>query len=322
MPLEVVKLSKRSGSTWVFRDVEFTASEGRVFGICGPTACGKTTLLKTIAGLERSNDGSIQLDGSDVTRRPAKDDGIRMLAAAGPKGFLGLFGGKPKASTGEGQLAAFEQIIAAAGKVLLLDDPFAQLDERLRAECFATVRRAARSRDRIIIFASSDFDQMQRVADDMAVLAGGYVQQTGTPQDIYENPETVSSALISGDNNLFAARRLTSTDADLPEFHTIEGGHRLFAQAAEKSRLGAINQNVTLAIRPEQVSMSVGSSFPEDNLLRAVVTGIKFRGPTSLVEFDAAGLKIGARVFRIVGLEIGSECMLGLPPHRILVLKD
>jgi ABC-type Fe3+/spermidine/putrescine transport system ATPase subunit len=196
------------------------------------------------------------------------------------------------------------------------------MDAEVREECFTAVRRAARSRGRIVIFASSDFQQIAAVADDVAVLSGGSVIQTGTPQQVYEEPKTIAVTRLTGECNLLKARRLTSSDEALPEFFTVDGGHRIFAQTTEKNRLGAINQTVTLAIRPEQVAMSMGASFPEDNLLRGVVSAIKFRGATSLVEFDAAGLKVEARVFRIVGLNVGDECMLGLPPHRILILKD
>ncbi|HTH51223.1 MAG TPA: TOBE domain-containing protein, partial [Pyrinomonadaceae bacterium] len=122
--------------------------------------------------------------------------------------------------------------------------------------------------------------------------------------------------------NLIEARRLSKNDAELPEFHTIEGGHRIFAAPTEKNRLGSIHQNVTLCIRSEQVAISMGASFPEDNLLRAVVAGIQFRGATSMIEFDASGLRLEARVFKVVGLNVGDECMLGLPPHRMVVLKD
>jgi ABC-type Fe3+/spermidine/putrescine transport system ATPase subunit len=322
MPLEIAKLSKRLGSDWVLRDVEFRATEGRVFGICGASSSGKSTLLGSIAGGGKTRGARMALNGQDLTKLSSKDRGFYLLTNKETARLSDIFGRGQKGSSSERQLKALEAAIANAGKVLLLDDPFTQMDERLRDECFAAVRRAARSRDRIVIFASSDFDQLARVADEMAVLAGGEIKQTGTPQEIYEKPETVDVAQISGENNLFEARRLTSTDADLPEFHTIAGGHRIFAQAVDKSRLGAINQNMTLAIRPEQVSISIGSSFPEDNLLRGVVSGIKFRGPTSLIEFDAAGLKLEARAFKVVGLELGDECMLGLPPHRILILRD
>jgi len=322
MPLEVTKLSKRFGNKWVLRDVEFAAGEGRIFGICGATGSGKTALLNSIAGAGKISGGSIVLDDQDLTTVKAKERGITLLTDRETSGLLGVIGLLPKDSSGERQLKAFKETIADSGWILLLDEPFSKMDKHLRHECFLAVRRAARSRDRIVIFASSDFDQIAALADETAILSGGNIRQIGTPQEIYENPNCVDAAQLSGDNNLFQARRVTSVDDELPKFHTIDGGHRIFAQRTKKSRLGAINQNMTLAIRPEQISMSMGASFPEDNLLRAVVTGIGFCGPTSLVEFDAAGLKFEVRVFKIVGLNVGDECMIGLPPHRILILKD
>ncbi len=322
MPLEVTKLSKRFGNKWVLRDVEFAAAEGRIFGVCGATGSGKTALLNAVAGVGKISSGSIALDDRDLTSVKAKERGISLLTDREKSGILGVVGLLPKESSGERQLRAFNEAVEKAGKILLLDEPFSHMDKHLRQECFSVVRRAARSRDRIVIFASSDFEQIAAMADETAILTGGYIRQIGPPQEIYENPNCVDAAQLSGDNNLFQARRVTSVDDELPKFHTIDGGHRIFAQRTKKSRLGAINQNMTLAIRPEQISMSMGASFPEDNLLRAVVTGIRFCGPTSLVEFDAAGLKVEVRVFKIVGLNIGDECMIGLPPHRILILKD
>jgi ABC-type Fe3+/spermidine/putrescine transport system ATPase subunit len=127
---------------------------------------------------------------------------------------------------------------------------------------------------------------------------------------------------LTGRNNVFSARRLTSTKAEIPEFVTIDGSHRLFAEKADIGRLGAINQNVALAIRPQDISISFGASFPEDNLLRAVVTRVRHLGPTTTIQFDAGGLTLEGVVFRLVGLGVGDECMLGLPPDRIRVLKD
>ena len=125
-----------------------------------------------------------------------------------------------------------------------------------------------------------------------------------------------------GTNNLVSARRLSSTDAELPEFQTIDGGHRLLSRVTAKASLGAINQNVTLAIRPEHVSISFDASFPEDNVLKAVVTKVTFLGATTLVTLDAGGLTLDSRVFRVVGLNVADECMIAIPPHRIQVLKS
>ena len=322
MPLLIDKISKRFGNTWALRDLSFTVEDGSVIGVFGPSGAGKTALLKTIVGAVKPNGGAIFLDGKDITKTKARERDISLHSGHSATTFQQLFGVSGSNASGEDQFARFENTLQKSGKVMLLDEPFCDMDPSQREICFAKIRKAAKSRDRIVIFASSDFSQIISLTDEVAFLSGGAIIQTGTPQEIYDEPVSVAAARLTGDNNLIVSRRISSTDTSLPEFHTIDGGHKLFAQNVAKGRLGAINQNITLAIRPEQVSMSMGASFPEDNLLRARVTKIHFRGPTSVIEFDANGLKIETRVFKVVGLKIGDECMLGLPPHRILILKD
>ena len=322
MPLEITGLSKRYGNKWILRDVEFTAAEGRVLGLLGGTASGKSTLLRILAGATSDSGGSALLDGGDLLKLRQKERGVTSLPEAATAPLIGILASRSRESSGETVLKQFEERMTKAGKLILLDDPFAQLDGELRRDAVAMVRRAAKARDRIVIFATADFEQLTEVADDVAVLAQDRIIQTGTPQDVYEEPSSVAAAVLTGGGNLFEARRLSKSNAELPEFHTIDGGHRIYGAPTQKSRLGSIHANVTLCIRPEQVMMSMGASFPEDNLLRGVVTGIQFRGATSLVEFDAAGLKLQTRIFKVVGLEVGQEFMLGLPPHRIVVLKD
>ena len=320
MPLEIKGLSKRYGNKWVLRDLELTAHEGRVLGLLGGTASGKTTVLNLISGAQRPNGGSITLDGNDLLSVRPKEREITVLPERAKPPIVGLFGGSPAESSGEAALKGFEEKLINAGKVVLLDDPFAHLDLELRSQCVEQVRRAARQRDRIVIFATTDFELLTELADDAAVLSSDRIIQTGAPQELYDEPDTIAVAELTGGGNIFEARRLSKNDAELPEFHTIDGGYRVFAAPTEKRRLGSIHQNVKLCIRLEQVAMSMGASFPEDNLLRATVTGIHFRGPTSVVEFDASGLRLEARVFKVVGLNVGDECMLGLPPHRIKIL--
>jgi ABC-type Fe3+/spermidine/putrescine transport system ATPase subunit len=212
--------------------------------------------------------------------------------------------------------------IESATNVLLLDDPFCAMDARESQNIIEKVRIAATERGVTVIFASNNFEQILLGCDTCAVMVNGEIKQIGAPQEIYERPESRAVAAITGRNNLFAARRLTSSKAEIPEFQTLEGGHRLFAQRVERGALGALNQNVTLAIRPEQISLSFGASFPEDNLLKATVKRIQFLGPTTVIELDAGGLSLQALVFRLVGLNIGDECMVGLPPDRIQIFRD
>ncbi len=316
MTIRVENLSKRFGNNWALRDVDVEIGNGEIFGVFGGNASGKTALLRCIAGLETAIGGSVDLGGAKAH-----------LACESNKegGLASIFGKKqPAASTGETRLASLENLLdelTGEGEVLLLDECFAGIDAENTARLVARIRELA-SKGTTVVIASTEFEHLAPLCQRMLVLDRGYVRQTGRPKFIYEHPESAAVAAIAGKNNLFAARRLSSTNADLPEFMTIDGGHRIFAQATEKNRLGAINQNIMLAIRPEQISISFGASFPEDNLIKAIVTGFHFQGETTLIDLDADGLKLEARVFRVVGLEPGAECMVSLPPDRIQVLKD
>jgi ABC-type Fe3+/spermidine/putrescine transport system ATPase subunit len=195
-------------------------------------------------------------------------------------------------------------------------------DEIQRRESIEMIRRAATEKQIAVVYATSDFQTAAAVADEIAVINETMIEQNGKPYDIYESPVSSAVARITGRCNILPARRLTSTKFEIPEFQTIDGGQRLFAEKADIAKLGAINRNISLMIRPENVTMSFGSSFPEDNLLRARVRSIKFLGPTVVVELDADGLALEAMVFRLVSLNVGDECMLGLPPDRIKILRD
>ena len=322
MALQIDKLSKRFRNNWVLRDVSFSAPRGSIFGICGATGSGKSTLLEAIAGKTKTGSGSMMLNGRDLSTVKPKERGIQLVTSNGPAGFMGAFSSwGSQASSGERQHGAIERALSGDAKVLLLDEPFSHMDAALRDQSIDLIRQDVQTKGRVAVFASTDFDLLTTIADELAMLDKTELSESRSPQGFYEDPPNEAAARLTGENNLFEARRLSSSDSDLPEFHTIIGGHRIFAFKAEKKRLAPINQNSVLAIRPEQVVMSMGNSFPEDNLLRAVVTRIKFRGPTSLIEFDAGGLKLETRVFKVVGLKVGDECMLGLPPHRIIILN-
>jgi putative spermidine/putrescine transport system ATP-binding protein len=323
MPVSVSSLSKRYGNKWVLRDLGAEFQCGKITGVFGPTGSGKTTLAKLLARTIDPNGGAIRIYGRDITTAKANECGVSLLSTESTGGWRALFSGsRSSISAGERDASLFRDFLKNSGPVIVLDDPFRKMDTAVREDCFAECRTLAATGELTIIFFSSDFCQILELADKAAFLDQGEIIQTGTPAELYENPVSKRAALLTGDNNLITARRITKSNAEVPEFHTIDGGHRIFAEPVERSRMGPINQNVTLAIRPEQVVMSMGASFPEDNLIRATVTGIRSRGATSLIDLDSDGLKLTTRVFKVVGLNVGDECMLGLPPHRICVLRD
>lgn len=323
MPLNVDRLSKRYGNRWALRDVSFEVDDGSVIGLFGASGSGKSTLLKLIAGNVKPSSGKIELDGRDITAAKKRDRGVSLHSGEPAGTVRDVFGRLfERSADGEVHLSRFENAAAATNRIWLLDEPFSHMDAAQRETCFEMIRRSAKARGRIVLFATSSFDQILDLSDEVAVIDDGEIVQTGTPQEVYDEPNTVSIARATGDVNLIKARRLTSSNDDLPEFYTIDGAHRLFAPRPDKAKLAPINQDVTLAIRPEQITMSLGSSFPEDNLLKGIVSGVRRRGPTSIIEFDVNGLRLMTRVFKVVGLKVGDQCMLGLPPHRIAVLRD
>lgn len=308
MPLEIKNLSKRFGNNWVFRDLSFRAEPGKVVGVFGSTGCGKTTLLEMIAKGEKPGSGSIS--GFDQA------DALLVGSGSAPKrSWLSFLGGRSENMTGRN--ADLERIFDGDNKLILLDSPFSGLDITAKDYFGEKLKEYALANAAVILLATSDFNEILQFCDEVAVIEKGEIMQFGEPQTIYDEPASVQIARLTGPNNLFEARRLSSSKADIPEFQTIAGDHKLFGRKTELSSLGAINQNVTLGIRPEQITMSFGASFPEDNLIKGKITRIKPRGAETRVELDALGLHLEALVPRLIGLNIGDECMLGLPPDRI-----
>jgi len=310
MTLQVSNISKRYGNNWVLRDISLSVEKGQTLGLLGFSGSGKSTLLRILAGTEKPSSPNAELNAHHVTLLSTVIDQPRSR----------FFGRSTKPPTDT--LQRLENALARADDVLLLDDPLALVDDVRLTSATEMIRHAVIEKSLTVVYATSSFQTAVQLADSIAVISNTVIEQVGSPEAIYESPVSSTVARLSGRCNLFAARRLTSTKFELPEFQTIEGGHRLFAERADIAKLGAINRNVSLAIRPESISMSFEASFPEDNLLRARVSSIQFLGATTSVRLDAGGLALEAAVFRLVGLNVGDECVLGLPPNRIKILRD
>jgi len=324
MSLSLKQISKRFDDKWVLRDVSFEANPGEILGIFGESSAGKSTLIEIAAGKLAPTAGSIEYNGRDITNLSCADRKFQFPSLSNQSIWRALFRSNTASelSDGEGQMLALETALKTASGVLLLDNSFCDMDKSMRGTAFARLREIVAARELTVICASNDFEEILLACDRVAVLTGGEIAQIGKPQHVYENPESSSVASIVERNNLFAARRLTSSKSEMPEYQTLDGSHRLFAQKHERTTLAPINQNVILGIRPEQISLSFGASFPEDNLLKATVTSITFLGATTVVGFDCDGLSLTALVLKVIGLNIGDECMVSLPPERIQIFNQ
>ncbi len=322
MSLIINNLSKRYNENWIIKDVSLQIFKGEILGIFGAVGEGKSSLIRVIAGIEDSNSGSIVFDSIDLSGKNCQERDFYFPTITNDAFWKSAFQTQKSSeiADGEGQVLALEDALHRANNVLLLDNQFCFMDRQTRERVCEKLRQTVKEKNLAVIFATNSYAEVFSICDRVAVLHQGEICQTGKPREVYENPTSVSVANITGRNNLIAARPVTSIHIEMPEFQTLNGAHRLFTD--KKDLHGTNDQNVTLAIRPEHVSISFGASFPEDNLLKAKITNIIFQGANTLIKLDANGLELEALVLRLVGLNVGDECMVGLPPDRILVLKN
>ena len=324
MTLIVKNLSKKYDNNRVIKDVSLEVERGEILGLFGVVGEGKTTVIRSIAGVLQLDGGAIHFDSQDVTLSSCEDRGFHFPDLTNESFWTSIFNTDKTSplADGEGQVLALEDALSKAQDVLLLDNQFCFMDRQTRENNCEKLRQTVKEKNLAVIFATNNYDEIFSICDCVAVLHNGEIIQTGTPREVYENPQTAAVADITGRNNLIKASRITSNKSDMPEFQTVQGKHTLFTDKIDEKKFDSQSENVILAIRPEHISISFGASFPEDNLLKAKISNIIFKGETTLIMLDAGGLELQAMVLRLVGLNIGDECMVGLPPDRILVLKD
>lgn len=323
MSLKLSKISKRYNDKWVLRDASLEVEAGEIFGLLGASGTGKTTLLQIVSG-EKPSSGQIFYNDKDVTEISEKERSVFYPRRESDNFWNSIFKSNraDNASAGEKQENLIEKTFETDKEILLLDNPFCCLNETALDDALANLRQKAKEKNLAVILVTSDYRQAFKICDRIGVLHRGEIAQTGTPREVYEKPASVSVAHALGRNNFIRARRITFNNEYIQEFQTLTGGHRLVIGKTDKRSLGTITNEVTLSIRPEHISLSFGASFPEDNLLKAEIIEVQYLGATTRVKLSAGGLHLEALVLRLVGLNVGDECMVGLPPDRIIVLKD
>lgn len=316
MMMRAEKISRRIDDRWVLKDLSFQTERGEIFGILGLNDSGKSLLLKALAGLEYIDTGTITVGGEVVD--------LRQECHFVPANALSAKRGILRKTTPEEPVEKIARINASleSGKTfILMDGVFDGLDPSNADNLRSRIRERTQAGTNAFIISGTDRRQIYLTCDRIGILSKGEFVQVGTPEEVYKSPSSPISAALTGYVNLIRARRLTSSKKDLQEFVTIEGEHRLSAAVSGMKRLSPINQDTLLSIRPEEISISSGASFPEDNLVKATVVEVNFLGPITRLKLDANGLDLQAIVLRLVGLEAGDECMVGIPPDRIKIIS-
>lgn len=287
--LEFAGITRRFGKTQALNEASLQVRKGEVFGLLGPSGCGKTTLLRIAGGFEHPDSGSVILKGQDITRLPPNKRPVNTvfqnyalfphLSVADNIAFGLRMSGRPKTeikekvaqmlvliqmeaharkrpneiSGGQRQRVAIARALVNQPEVLLLDEPLAALDLKLRQMMLMELNRIHDEVGTTFLFVTHDQGEAMGLCDRIAVMNNGRIEQIGTPLDIYSNPATSFVASFIGDTN-FLVGHVTESDSPKGSIHVKTDGFEVITISSPETRItGSV---VHLGLRPERVKLS------------------------------------------------------------------
>jgi spermidine/putrescine transport system ATP-binding protein len=288
-------VTKRFGGFTAVRDMDLEIPRGHFFTMLGPSGCGKTTTLRMIAGFEEPSEGTVLLDGDDVTglppfrratntvfqsyalfphlsvernvsfglerRRVAKDEVRRRVAEELERVGLGGEGKrKPRQlSGGQQQRVALARALVNRPAVLLLDEPLGALDLKLRKQLQVELKRIQQDVGITFVYVTHDQEEALTMSDRIAVMNRGVVEQLDDPEEIYERPRTTFVAGFIGVSNLMPGE-VVSTGAGVAQLR-LDAGVTVQAGAAGAT----IGERAYAVVRPEKLQLQgANGSGPGD----------------------------------------------------------
>ena len=287
--LELHGLRKAYGESIAVDGISLALGKGEMVALLGPSGCGKTTTLRMIAGFVEPTAGRILLDGADITRVPANrrdtgmvfqsyalfphmtvrrnvEFGLRCRHVPGDEvrrragealelvGLGALEGRYPRQlSGGQQQRVALARVLVLKPKLLLFDEPLSNLDAKLRVQMRQEIRSLQQGVGITSLFVTHDQDEATSIADRIAVMNQGRLEQAGTPAEIYNIPTTRFVADFIGTSNLIEGR-VASARAGFLRFEADAGGSFDATGAAIPGARGA------LCIRPEKIDVVAADS--------------------------------------------------------------
>ena len=208
--VQMKDVNKSFGSFQASKNINFGIEKGKLVGLLGPSGSGKTTILRMLAGLETADSGDILIDGNVVNDVPASKRGIGFVFQSYALfRYMTIydniaFGLKipNQLSGGQRQRVAFARALAPQPQLLLLDEPFAAIDAKVRLELRSWLREMISSVGVTSIFVTHDQDEAIEVADQIIITNQGQIEQIGSPKDIYRTPHTPFVAQFIGQSSV------------------------------------------------------------------------------------------------------------------------
>jgi len=353
MSIEVRNITKRYGNFNVLDDISLTVESGELVALLGPSGSGKTTLLRIIAGLEQADSGSIHLNGTESTGTSVRERQVGFVFQhyalfRHMTIFENIAFGlrvRPKAtrpekaeikervqhllemvqlaycadryphqlSGGQRQRVALARALAVEPQVLLLDEPFGALDARVRTELRRWLRKLHDETGITSVFVTHDQDEALEVADRIALINRGRLEQEGTPKEVYEHPANPFVYHFLGNVNLFRGRvhmgqaQVAGVTLDVPEHEGVE------------------NSPAVGFARPHDLELS---REPREGSVPAEIISIHAFGSVARVTLQTAPelpgyeVHVPAEVLRGLGLSIGEWAFVTPKNLRVFLEED
>lgn len=306
--LQLVQIEKSFGSSRILGGIDLSVNKGEFITLLGPSGCGKTTTLRIIAGLESPDSGRVLLEGKDVTEEEPNKRNVNTvfqnyalfphMTVEGNIGYSLKLKHKDKTaikqavaetlelvqlsgynkrmpgelSGGQRQRVAIARAVVNKPKVLLLDEPLGALDLQLRHQMQIELKRLQKHLGITFIYITHDQEEALNMSDRIAVMREGGFEQIGTPEQVYDHPETSYVARFVGNANILTGTAV-NVDAHNVAF-TSDNGTGL---ASHRGMQIVAGQAVTVAVRSEQIHLQCAGSGDGQGLV-AIVKEKSFAG--------------------------------------------
>ncbi|MEU6948901.1 ABC transporter ATP-binding protein [Streptomyces sp. NPDC046316] len=338
--LQLRGLRRSFGSAVALDGLDLDVAPGELLALLGPSGCGKTTALRVLAGFERPDEGQVLLDGEDIVPVPANRRDTAMvfqsyslfphLTAADNVAFglrmrkvraaerraraaellelVGLAGHGDRfphqLSGGQQQRVALARALALRPRLLLLDEPLSALDARVRVTLREEIRRLQLELGITTVFVTHDQEEALSMADRVAVMNGGRLEQCATPTELYERPATDFVAGFIGTMNRVPGRAVRDGLVEVL-------GARLPVEGPDGTG------DVRVLLRPEALEVTAGGS--------ARVTGTSFHGPTTRLRItlpDGTDVKADVPTHAAAGLTPGTDVSVRPQQRPVLLVSS
>ncbi|MBQ1390192.1 MAG: ABC transporter ATP-binding protein [Firmicutes bacterium] len=337
--IELKGIHKAFGDTVVLDDFDLTVAQNEFVTLLGPSGCGKTTTLRIVGGFEKPDEGRVYFEGQDITDVPPNKRHINTVfqkyalfphmnveqnIAFGLKisgktdqyirdkvkyalKLVNLDGFEQRRieslSGGQQQRIAMARAIVNEPKALLLDEPLGALDLKLRQDMQYELIRLKNELGITFLYVTHDQEEALTMSDKVVVMNGGYIQQIGTPEEIYNEPQNAFVADFIGDSNIF--------DAVMLEDRLVKIGNTVFDCVDEGF---GRNKPVDVMIRPEDILIGK----PGQGRVDAVVTHNIFIGVYYEMEIEADGITWLAQ--NTTSYPVGTHVSIGVDPFNIQIM--